>query len=111
MRAARTHSRKPLPRALRLERALLKSWDAIGLSRQLSPSLFSEQRFELFFAVPRGGIEPSTRGFSILCSTNMPAPTGPCSAVGLRAVCLPPIAGSAACSLVLGRLERVLLKN
>jgi hypothetical protein len=31
------------------------------------------------------------------------APTGPCSAFGLRAVCLPPIAGSAACSLVLGR--------
>jgi hypothetical protein len=30
------------------------------------------------------------------------APNPPCSALGLRAACLPPIAGSAACSLVLG---------
>jgi hypothetical protein len=38
-----------------------------------------------------------------LDTSTLDAPTGPCSAFGLRAVCLPPIAGSAACSLVLGR--------
>lgn len=33
--------------------------------------------FSVFPAVPRGRIELPTRGFSVHCSTNLPAPTGP----------------------------------